>query len=230
MANVNPLFLSVQQGNLGLLMRLLSRDASGINSCDESGQTILHSACARGEVDIVLYLLHQQECNFNAQEQVFMHTPLHIASLYDQQRIVQELLRTMDFKVDLVNMKDKFGWSALHHAARNGNLEICRMLISSGADPALINSLGKTALHYAAEHDHLHILTYLYDYVVPVVTPPILSDSVLETPTLLHCAAFNAQNSASQWLQRRSFPPAAKYRRVLDYQENVCLCQKITHA
>lgn len=87
-----------------------------------------------------------------------MHTPLHIACLYDQQRIVQELLRTM--KPDLINKEDKvririvmlplqvyhtcillmqFGWSALHHAARNGNLEICRMLITSGATPALKN-------------------------------------------------------------------------------------------
>jgi len=36
-----------------------------------------------------------------------MHTPLHIACLYDQQRIVQELLRTMDFKSDLINKKDR---------------------------------------------------------------------------------------------------------------------------
>jgi ankyrin repeat protein len=36
--------------------------------------------------------------------------------------------------------------------------------------------MGKTALHYAAEHGHLHILTDLYDSVVAEVTPPILSD------------------------------------------------------
>lgn len=31
----DPFILSVQQGDLRLLMRLLSRDASGINTCDE---------------------------------------------------------------------------------------------------------------------------------------------------------------------------------------------------
>ena len=40
----------------------------------------------------------------------------------------------------------------------------------------LFPQFGKTACHYAAEHGHLHILTYLYDYVVALVTPPILSD------------------------------------------------------
>ncbi len=30
-----PLFASVQQGDLRVLMELLSRDASGINTCDE---------------------------------------------------------------------------------------------------------------------------------------------------------------------------------------------------
>ena len=34
-----------------------------------------------------------------------MHTPLHIACLFDQQRIVQELLRTMS--PDLINKEDK---------------------------------------------------------------------------------------------------------------------------
>ena len=38
--------------------------------------------------------------------------------------------------------------------------------------------LGKTACHYAAQHGHLGVLTYLYDYVVTLVTPPVLTTDV----------------------------------------------------
>ena len=45
--------------------------------------------------------------------------------------------------------------------------------------------MGKTALHYAAEHGHLHTLTYLYDYVASEVTPPILSSVRMNRVCLL---------------------------------------------
>lgn len=35
----------------------------------------------------------------------------------------------------------QFGWSALHHAARNGNHELCTLLIANGADPAAVNEV-----------------------------------------------------------------------------------------
>ena len=38
----------------------------------------------------------------------------------------------------------------------------------------LLLQMGKSACHYAAEYGHSHTLQYLYDYVVSVITPPIL--------------------------------------------------------
>ncbi len=40
-------------------------------------------------------------------EQLYGYTPLHVACLYECQRIVQELLKGKLSKPDFVNMKDK---------------------------------------------------------------------------------------------------------------------------
>lgn len=47
--------------------------------------------------------------------------------------------------------RDDFDYTALHYAARNGNVEICKMLIEDGkADVDAITKAGATALHRAA--------------------------------------------------------------------------------
>ena len=71
------------------------------------------------------------------------------------------------------------GWTALHHAAYNGHLEIVTLLINSGCDINITDIVshkkciisdsrmcyilqrGWTALHKAAEKGHLAIVTLL---------------------------------------------------------------------
>lgn len=48
--------MSVQQGNLGLLMRLLSRDANGINMCDEVySKLMLSSILLQLKMSVFMY-------------------------------------------------------------------------------------------------------------------------------------------------------------------------------
>ena len=49
---------------------------------------------------------------------------------------------------DLVNTKNRYGHSGLHIAAWFGNIEIGRILVSSGADTMILNEYGQTALEY----------------------------------------------------------------------------------
>ncbi|KXS09913.1 ankyrin [Gonapodya prolifera JEL478] len=54
------------------------------------------------------------------------------------------------------------GYTALHYAARTGNVEICRMLLASGADVnATTTELTVTPLHRAATKGHLAIVQLL---------------------------------------------------------------------
>lgn len=52
---------------------------------------------------------------------------------------------------DVVTAPDNAGYTALHYAARNGNLDTCKILIQYGADiNALTKSARATPLHKAA--------------------------------------------------------------------------------
>jgi len=49
-----------------------------------------------------------------------------------------------------VNEQDDFGWTALQLAAVYGRKEIADVLLANNADPNIRNSVGRTALMYAA--------------------------------------------------------------------------------
>ncbi|XP_036329316.1 ankyrin repeat domain-containing protein 39-like [Rhagoletis pomonella] len=58
--------------------------------------------------------------------------------------------------------RDDFDYTALHYAARNGNLEICKMLIEDGkVDVDAVTKAGATALHRAAMMGNLNVVKLL---------------------------------------------------------------------
>jgi ankyrin repeat protein len=60
--------------------------------------------------------------------------------------------------------KDKYGWTALHHASFDGHLEIVKYLIEKcHVDKKVKGNNGWTALHYASEQGHLEIVKYLVE-------------------------------------------------------------------
>ena len=66
--------------------------------------------------------------------------------IYNEVKRIDEFVRNGH-----TNDRDNFGYTALHYAARNGNLEICQILIRSGnAEVNAVTKSGATALHRAA--------------------------------------------------------------------------------
>ncbi|KAF2903563.1 hypothetical protein ILUMI_02636 [Ignelater luminosus] len=63
-----------------------------------------------------------------------------------------------------VDQRDSAGYTALHYAARNGHLDVCKVLLRNGAD---INSTTKsgraTALHRACSADKVHMVKFLLE-------------------------------------------------------------------
>ncbi|HEX7528916.1 MAG TPA: ankyrin repeat domain-containing protein, partial [Thermoanaerobaculia bacterium] len=52
------------------------------------------------------------------------------------------------------NATQQSGWTALHNAASQGNLEVVRLLRSNGADLSARTDDGKSAADLAAERGH----------------------------------------------------------------------------
>ena len=56
---------------------------------------------------------------------------------------------------------DSNGWTALHHAAFNGDLDSATTLIAKNASVSAYSNLGKTALHFAAMRNHTEVIRLL---------------------------------------------------------------------
>jgi ankyrin repeat protein len=59
------------------------------------------------------------------------------------------------------NARDNSNYTALHYAARAGNLQACRILLANGADVNAQTKGGVTSLHRAAMMGHLEICQLL---------------------------------------------------------------------
>jgi ankyrin repeat protein len=69
----------------------------------------------------------------------------------------QALKTIIENKANVDNM-DSNGWTALHHAAYNGDFESAQILIQSGANVNAYSNQQKTPLHFAAFNNHTQII------------------------------------------------------------------------
>ena len=60
--------------------------------------------------------------------------------------------------------RDVNGWTALHWAAINNNIECLELLLKSNVDKNSIDSNGKTAIHHAVERCNIDILRKLLEF------------------------------------------------------------------
>ena len=93
------------------------------------------------------------------------HIPIitYIDSLQDDEECstFEVLASILSFHPNL-NIKDKYGYTPLHLAARNGYILTLDNLLSAGADPFIVNvSTGETALITAIEYDKFDIVNKL---------------------------------------------------------------------
>lgn len=107
----------------------------------------------------------------NIQEIQFEKSVFNACVYGDIQR-VRYLIQSKGNK--LINEQDEGnGYSCLHYAARNNHLELCKLLLKSGADPNLItNSCKSSPLHRAAYMGLHEIVKLLLEHK----SDPLLKD------------------------------------------------------
>ena len=67
----------------------------------------------------------------------------------------EKLKQVLDNNESLINKRDRNGWTPLHEAVRDGNLDVIALLLERGADVNArtgANGEGGSALHLAWEH------------------------------------------------------------------------------
>jgi ankyrin repeat protein len=167
---------AIDAGDTDRLKELLS-GATNIDFADDEGNTPLHRAAFRKNIDIVKYLLSKGS-DVNAKDNMGL-TPLHCAIWIEggNADIVRELIKHRA-SVDILipkGLKGHFknprasmymglwvnGWAPIHLAAFQGNEGIVKALLAAGADPDLKTQDGETALAIATREGNTGVVNIL---------------------------------------------------------------------
>ena len=180
-------------GDLLTLKDLITKQGLNPNEVkDPSGLTPLHLACQYGHLDIVQYLINDQNCKPETTNTKGC-TPLHIVCKSGHLHIVKYLIT--DHKCN-PHCTDNDGYTPLHAASESGNIETVNYLITEqGCDPNVVDSIGNTPLHYASESGHLDIVQCL---ITIFNCDPKQSNSKGSTP--LHFACLGGQIPVVKYL------------------------------
>ena len=142
------------------------------------GGTALYHAALQGDVDRIRALLPHVPPDAGKREE----TPLLAAARVRQAAAVRALLDAGA----TVDARGFDGWTALHHAASNDDLESARALLAAGADPRATERNGRTPLYWAVfgarpgeSHVYLDLgephSTHWFAHGAPNVLPVLLA-------------------------------------------------------
>lgn len=67
----------------------------------------------------------------------------------DKATIIQKINRYRD-KISIIDLKDEFGWTLLHHAAFHSSIDVIQILIDHGLGASVTTRAMQTPLHIAA--------------------------------------------------------------------------------
>ncbi len=105
-------------------------------------------------------------------------------------------LLTIEEQKELLDLKNNYGETPLHIAARNNNLNVLKKLFNFGADVSTRDGNGWTALHYAAQTDNPVLIEFLHKKNNSLIN--ITSNK--EKQTALHIACLNSNLEAVKTL------------------------------
>lgn len=131
--------------NIYILLTCLQMGMS-INSREPFGYTPLHSAAAKGMVEVMEVLFQIQGVDVNAKD-IWGCTPLHVATDRSQLSAVKVLLNNRNVKPNLMNEDGK---TPFIMAVESGDIEIIKLFMTSSIKKTSTTTKGLTALHIAA--------------------------------------------------------------------------------
>jgi len=149
-----PLELAVEKGFPNIVSAILARHPAALEATfkkDQRSETLLHRAVRENDMDSVKILLKADPWVMNlmvAAVDAEGRTVLHVAAENRVPLVLPVLLEDKRIKA-LVNQQDARRETALHWIARNGNVEMFKILMIQGADPNIANSDNESAFGIA---------------------------------------------------------------------------------
>lgn len=178
-----PLNYAIRLGRYELVQKIVSKNATGLDSVDSHGLTPVDHAFLAKDNKMIGIILgcklgvdHTNVTEFFSKasskckkELAFVHsvaerctpqtTSLHgafEAAFKGDLGVISSLIETLDVNTTTVN-----GWSLLHLAAKSGNAELVKLLLDKGARTDFVTSDGISPLHVAAAGNNRKIIQHL---------------------------------------------------------------------
>ncbi|XP_059660682.1 ankyrin repeat-containing protein At5g02620 [Cornus florida] len=129
--------------------------------------TSLHSAARAGQLDVVTEILagtreDELEELLSTQNQAG-ETPLYVAAEYGYVDLVREMIQYYDLVT--AGIKARNGFDALHIAAKQGDLEVVKVLMEAHPELSMtVDASNTTALHTAATQGHIEVVNFLLEF------------------------------------------------------------------
>ena len=157
-SGLNCLHIAAQNGKINLCVELIDKYNFDCLKADNRRWTALHHSARNGSYKLVKYFASlgtdiglRTNSNMNC---------LHIAACYGNLDLCRALVDEHNFDV---HMTDNDGWSAYHHSARNGSVELIAYFANMKINIQSPTKLGWNCLHIAAYYRHLELCKKLLD-------------------------------------------------------------------
>lgn len=132
------------------------------NLADRTGQSLLKFAKNRSLHD--LFKTQRYLMNFVDEEG---NCPLHLSILYnnfDLLEVFVDVVMTIPHQ-NIINLRNKAGFTPLLIATHRGELELCEFLLEANADLSMPDYNGNNSIHLACKHQNIGLLKLLIKYV-----------------------------------------------------------------
>ena len=148
------------QTDFARIIKLLLEKGADVESADAEGKTLLMIAAPLEHLEITSLLLkHHAKVNAVMTRGYYQgRTALHFVA--DKREFTQSA-KILVYNGADVNRKDINGWTPFMYAAKNGNLNLVRLLISRGARMSLRNKMGESVRQIAYRFGKMNIIHHL---------------------------------------------------------------------
>ncbi|KAM1094582.1 hypothetical protein EV1_009629 [Malus domestica] len=159
-----PLHLAAREGDLGLVVQILSKCGEAelnelLSKQNHMGETPLYLAADCGYVDLVKEMMKYYDVGSAGIKARNGCDAFHIASKQGHLEVLKVLMEAIP---ELSMTVDRTNTTALHIAAAQGHTEVVSFLLETGCSlVSIARSNGKTALHSAARKGHLEVIQAL---------------------------------------------------------------------
>lgn len=144
----------------------LHQSLSRNKTMEKKDDTCLHIAVRSGDLDVAFEILSSYEeqklVELLLKKNQSGETPLYVAAEYGCVDLVKEMIKYYDSEA--ASMKAKNGFDAFHIAAKQGNLEVLKVLMEMHSELSMtFDQNNTTPLHSASEQGHIEVVNYLLE-------------------------------------------------------------------